>query len=87
MALVRRDWLVENGGYTTDIRLHGWEDYDLWCRVAERGFHGVLVPEIVARYRTSEHSVLSITDISSRQAVALLIDRHPRLMRGVVPPL
>jgi hypothetical protein len=87
MALVRRDWLMENGGYTTDIRLHGWEDYDLWCRVAERGFHGVLVPEIVARYRTSEHSVLSITDISSRQAVALLIDRHPRLMRGVVPPL
>ncbi|MDT7545826.1 MAG: hypothetical protein QOE99_1936, partial [Actinomycetota bacterium] len=30
MALVRRQWLVEHGGYTTDRRLHGWEDFDLW---------------------------------------------------------
>jgi hypothetical protein len=87
MALIRRAWLTENGAYTTDIRMHGWEDYDLWCRVAERGGHGVLVPEIVARYRTALHSMLSLTDISVRQAASLLIDRHPNLMRGVVPPL
>jgi hypothetical protein len=87
MALIRRRWLVENGGYTTDIRLHGWEDYDLWCRVAERGSHGVMVPEIVARYRSSEHSMLTLTDISIREATALLIERYPELMGGVAPAL
>jgi hypothetical protein len=87
MALIRRDWLLANGGYTTDVRLHGWEDYDLWCRIAERGGHGVMVPEIVARYRSALTSMLSLTDISRRQAVALLIERHPRLMAGVQVPL
>jgi glycosyl transferase family 2 len=87
MALIRRSWLLENGGYTTDLRLHGWEDYDLWCRVAElRGF-GVMVPEIVARYRSSDHSMLTLTDISIREATALLIDRYPELMGGLAPAL
>jgi glycosyltransferase involved in cell wall biosynthesis len=87
MALIRREWLLENGGYTTDLGLHGWEDYDLWCRVAERGGHGVMVPEIVARYRSSEHSMLTLTDISIREATALLIDRYPELMGGLAPAL
>jgi hypothetical protein len=87
MALIRRSWLRENGGYTTDLCLHGWEDYDLWCRVAERGAYGVMVPEIVARYRSSEHSMLTLTDISIREATALLIDRYPELMGGLAPAL
>ena len=87
MALIRRSWLLENGGYTTDLCLHGWEDYDLWCRVAERGSYGVMVPEIIARYRSSEHSMLTLTDISIREATALLIDRYPELMGGLAPAL
>lgn len=87
MALIRRSWLLENGGYTTDLCLHGWEDYDLWCRVAELGSYGVMVPEIVARYRSSEHSMLTLTDISIREATALLIDRYPELMGGLAPAL
>ena len=47
----------------------------------------MLVPEILARYRVRGHSMLSITDISMRAAVSLLIERHPKLMRGVEPPL
>jgi hypothetical protein len=87
MALVRRDWLVAHGGYTTDRRLHGWEDFDLWCRVAEHGLRGVQVPSIVARYRVTKHSMLTLTDLSSTQAVSLLIERHPAVMAGVTPPL
>jgi hypothetical protein len=87
MALIRRRWLVENGGYVTDRRLHGWEDFDLWTRVAERGGHGVHLTQVVARYRSTRHSMLTLTDLSSTQAVSLLIERHPTVMAGVQPPL
>ncbi|MDQ3740979.1 MAG: glycosyltransferase family 2 protein, partial [Actinomycetota bacterium] len=87
MALWRTAALRELGGYTTELRLHGWEDYDLFCRVAERGRHGALVPEILGRYRVRGHSMLSVTDISTRAAVSMLIERHPTVMRGVEPPL
>ncbi|HEV2999315.1 MAG TPA: glycosyltransferase family 2 protein [Solirubrobacteraceae bacterium] len=87
MALWRTAALRDLGGYTTELRLHGWEDYDLFCRVAERGGHGALVPEILGRYSVRGHSMLSVTDISTRAAVSLLIERHPTVMRGVEPPL
>jgi glycosyltransferase involved in cell wall biosynthesis len=87
MALIRTAVARELGGWTTDERLHGWEDYDLWCAVAERGGHGAFVPEIVARYRVSDASMsASLSDLSTASAYAALIERHPRLMAGVVPP-
>ncbi len=73
-------------GYTTDPRLHGWEDFDLWCRIAEAGGHGTLVPEIVARYRTSEHSMISTTNVSVSEAFSVLIERNPTVMAGLKPP-
>ena len=57
MALWRTDVIRRRAGYTEDLRLYGREDYDLYCRVADRGLHGVHVTEIVARYRVSEHSM------------------------------
>jgi hypothetical protein len=77
MALIRADWLRDHGGYTTDTRLYGWEDYDLWCGVAQAGGHGVFIPSVVARYRASRHSMLGITDISSFTARSVLAERHP----------
>lgn len=79
LALIRREVLSELGGYTTDRRLHGWEDYDLWCRIAERGMHGAHVPEIVARYRVREGSMISLTNISDDGARRALAERSPRL--------
>lgn len=86
MALVRTDWLRANGGYTTDLRLYGWEDYRLWLDVAEQGLHGTFTAQIIARYRATRHSMLAVTDISSRQAISLLIESHPDTLAGVVPP-
>ena len=74
-------------GYATDPRLHGWEDYDLWCRMAESGRRGVGVPEIVGRYRIAQHSMLrSTTALSNAASFSLLAERHPALMAGIVPP-
>jgi len=48
-ALIRTDSLRRLGGFATDAQLAGFEDYDLWCRMAERGWRGQLVPEPLVR--------------------------------------
>jgi len=81
MALLRRGVLLELGGYAEDLRLYGWEDYELWCRAAERGLRGVLVPQVLTRYRRAEHSMLAITDLDSTDAESVLRARYPALAR------
>lgn len=82
MAMLRRSELIEVGGYMSDPRLHGWEDFAVWCAFAARGSHGVRVPEIVARYRVAPHSMISITNIDTSVAWTVLLDRFPFLAAG-----
>jgi hypothetical protein len=86
MSLLRVAAVREAGGYPTDARLHGWEDYALYCQLAERGGRGIRVPEILARYRVSRHSMLSLTSISSTAALSVIIEANPTLMAGVEVP-
>ena len=77
--MIRREVLTAVGGYSIDPRLFGWEDFALWCTLAERGWRGVRVPEILARYRKGLLSMLSLTDIDGRAAWAALLESHPGL--------
>jgi hypothetical protein len=86
MALIRTSLLREMAGYRSDPRLYGWEDFDLWVRMAERGLHAIHVPSIVARYRVAEHSMLSITNISAADAMSLIADASPKVMAGARIP-
>jgi hypothetical protein len=87
MAMIRTSLLREKfGGYALDRRLHGWEDFELWCRMAEAGCHAVRVPEVLARYRLTQHSMLSQTNISATDAFSLIIEGNPQLMAGMHPP-
>jgi hypothetical protein len=87
MAMLRTSVIRgEFGGYPTDRRLHGWEDYGLWCALASAGRHAIRVPEIVARYRVARHSMLSLTNISATDAFSVIIEANPVLMAGVQPP-
>jgi glycosyltransferase involved in cell wall biosynthesis len=77
MALVAKPTWVAVGGYV-HIE-HGWEDYDFWCRFAERGLLGVRVGEVLAEYRVHEASMLhTATDVvdNKRQVIAALEGRH-----------
>jgi glycosyltransferase involved in cell wall biosynthesis len=85
LALIRRSVLREVDGYTTDLRLYGWEDYDLWCKLASRGMRGTHVKEIVARYREADGSMIDITNISTEGAYAALRERHPAVFGGRAP--
>ena len=82
LALIRRSVLREVDGYTTDLRVYGWEDYDLWCKLASRGMRGAHVKEIVARYRVAEGSMINLTNISLEGAEAALRERHSALFAG-----
>ena len=85
-AMVRTDRLRELGGFTTDGRLAGMEDYDLWCRIAERGWRGQLVPqELSSRAESGSSDVLSAIHPSVGMATSALMERAPQLMAGAFP--
>ena len=51
-AMWRRSSWERLGGYRADDdHVFGWEDWDLWLRVAVDGGHATLVPQILGRYR------------------------------------
>ena len=67
--LVRRDVMLEIGGYRTDLRLA--EDFDVWLRVLERGT-GVALPTVVSLYhRHSEQKSTRIDDGRTAQRRAI----------------
>jgi len=84
LSLIRTDALRRLGGYATDRRLFGWEDFDLWCRIAESGGMGLLVPQILARYRASASSMRTLTDLYGADGMAAVAERNPKLMAGIL---
>ena len=77
MALVRKSAWAEAGGY--DHVQYGWEDFDFWCRLAERGHFGLPVPEVLADYRVHAASMLhTTTEIQDHKndLIADLKQRH-----------
>ncbi len=86
MALVRKSAWALAGGY--DHVRYGWEDFDFWARIAERGGFGVNVPAILAEYRVHHRSMLHTTTEKREHREVLAADmerRHPwlDLARGV----
>lgn len=85
-ALIRVDQLREAGGFATDPRLAGLEDYDLWCRIAERGWRGQLVPQELSSRAESESSpVLASLNPSAGMGTDALMERAPALLAGAFP--
>lgn len=81
MAMVRRACWVAVGGYSA-LDPMGWEDYEFWCKMAEKGLYGTRVREVAARYRTHGQSMLAtITNLPENkpQVVDDLNRRHPWL--------
>ena len=89
MALISKPAWAAVGGY--DHIRFGWEDYDFWCKLAERGLFGVSVGGTpLAEYRVHSSSMLRKTTERSdnkRSLVAQISARHPWLRpdSAVVP--
>ena len=80
MAMVTKWAWAAVGGYYVSREAMGWEDFDLWCSMAERGLPGHHVPQILADYRQHETSMTNAStekDAHKARVVAFVQDRHP----------
>jgi glycosyltransferase involved in cell wall biosynthesis len=78
-TMVRRTALEETGGW--QVR-GGYEDWDLWMALAERGRRGVHVGVATHLYRIHGQRMLAETRSRHGDQFALLRERHPRLFAG-----
>ncbi|MBZ5560745.1 MAG: glycosyltransferase, partial [Acidobacteriia bacterium] len=60
-ALVRRDAVLAIGGFDTQIPLQGAEDWELWLTLAERGYRGVILPDVLFHYRRRSGSLSTVS--------------------------
>lgn len=64
MAMFRRDVLLQLGGYSTElmeIGWYGWEDYDMWLKIAQAGYSCKCLPQVLSAYRVHPHSMIVTT--------------------------
>ena len=70
---------MRHGAYRDDEQMWGWEDWDLWLRLAVAGEHGVHVPEMLGRYRTQAASMIAMSNLAAERMHAYLAARYPTL--------
>jgi glycosyltransferase involved in cell wall biosynthesis len=75
-TLFRRTALSEGGGWQLPT---GFEDWDLWMALAERGNVGTYVPEVIYRYRRNTSGRLAGWLPETSRYYEQLRGRHPSL--------
>jgi Glycosyl transferase family 2/Glycosyl transferases group 1 len=86
-AMWRVDAWRRLGGYRADDdEVYGWEDWDLWLRLADSGGAALLVPQILGRYRVQLSSMISLTNLATDGAIDAIRARYPRLPWPPLPP-
>lgn len=75
-ALVRRDLLLSAGGFPTDARLRGFEDYALWLELAGRGARFVVLGDALVRYDAGSSDRLSTERARIQVGVTRLVWKH-----------
>jgi hypothetical protein len=81
--LVRLGTLRKLSGFTPDPALDGFEDYDLWCRIAEQGWRGQQLAQLLARRaEIPSSSCLSTVHPAPGPGTRALMSRAPRAMAG-----
>ncbi|HEX5214833.1 MAG TPA: glycosyltransferase [Vicinamibacterales bacterium] len=83
MAMFDRQRILDLGGYATDLVTYGWfgwEDYDLWLRIADAGDHCEFVPQILSAYRVHETSMIRRTNLMSEGIASHLATKFSGLL-------
>jgi hypothetical protein len=75
-SMVRREALLDAGGWSMGS---GFEDWDLWLALAERGYRGVYTAGALLRYRRRGGRMLGEMVDRHEQTYARLRGRHERL--------
>jgi len=88
MALFNRKQLIEIGGYNTDlykIGWFGWEDYDLWLRIAQAKLRVAFLPNVLCLYRHHEKAMSNVTNLFEKELVRHLLEKYRSLVQ-IYPP-
>jgi hypothetical protein len=79
LAIVDREIVIAHGGYAESLTLYGWEDFDLWARLAEGKYTAAGVRNFVGKYHRNPVSMISATNIDTSDALATIKSRAPSL--------
>jgi glycosyltransferase involved in cell wall biosynthesis len=79
MAMFRRSVLLDLGLYATDSALYGWEDYELWVRLAARERRVAFIPAVLSHYRFHQQNMISIASLDTRAAWTYLFASYPEI--------
>ena len=79
-AMFRRDAWEKVGGYRTKI---GYEDWEFWINLAENGFYGHQIPELLFDYRTALQSRYIDDKERHWNNVKAIRDIHPSYKKTV----
>lgn len=76
VSVFRRQAWLDVGGYCES--LPAMQDWDLWISILEKGWEGLVLPEVLFRYRIRAGSMYSETKKPSNYArnTALIVARH-----------
>jgi len=88
MALFDRRQLIEIGGYDNELYKFGWfgwEDYELWLRIAQAKLSVSFLPNVLCLYRHHETAMSNTTSLFERELVAQLIKKYQALIE-LYPP-
>lgn len=82
MAMFDRGKMLQLGGYSTNL-IHygwfGWEDYELWLRIASSGQSCGFIPKVLSQYRVHSTSMIHSTNAYSLNLSRYFAVRFPGL--------
>jgi glycosyltransferase involved in cell wall biosynthesis len=88
MALFDREKLIELGGYDTELYKFGWfgwEDYDLWLRIANAKLKVSFIPNVLCLYRHHEKSMSNATNLFELELGGHLFEKYRCLIQMYSP--
>jgi GT2 family glycosyltransferase len=88
MGMFDREQLIKIGGYDNELYKlgwFGWEDYDLWLRIAGAGLCVSFLPNILCLYRHHDRAMSNTTNLFERELVAHLFEKHRALINKYPP--
>ena len=88
MGLFDRRQLIEIGGYDKELYKFGWfgwEDYELWLKIAQAKLRVSFLPNVLCLYRHHETSMSITTNFFDRELVAHLCEKYHALVESYPP--
>lgn len=74
-VLARKEAFLSVGGYDKGMR-NGFEDWELWIRLAKKGWHGIRIPEPLYEYHTERGEMMRLAREQHNKNVSYIRQKH-----------